>query len=101
MSIKVLEVAVFNRVMSVLEPTLNSQRFVCRKSRATKAHVLGVNDFVTAQTGAGRHVYLASLDVDGAFDIVPHSHLIRPMAKANIEPSASGFALISIWLRNR
>ena len=56
-------------------------------------------DFVCAGNRDGLRVYLASLDISGAFDTVPHQSLVESMMRENINPYFARF--IERWLRKR
>ena len=48
-------------------------------------HLLELCDFASQGLAKGGLVYLASLDIDGAFDTVPHALLVRKLEKEGVD----------------
>ena len=48
-------------------------------------HLLELVDFIAEATESGSFAYVASLDIDGAFDKVPHHRLIESILAYGVE----------------
>ena len=48
-------------------------------------HLLELADFVQRSVEDGKYAYIASLDIDGAFDKVPHRLLVDSLMAVGIE----------------
>ena len=49
-------------------------------------HVAELTDFSIEQINNRRYLYLSSLDIQGAFDTIPHKVLPTALQKADIAP---------------
>ena len=96
---KALEAVVYHRIAAKLERTLSPRQYAYRAARGTEMHLSGVYDFVRAHSSKGGYVYLAGLDISGAFDTAPHSRLLETMASAGADPYILRF--LGEWLRER
>ena len=82
---KILEEVVLHRMLPALEPTLGLRQFAYRQERGTEFHLLELYDFATKAEREGKQVYIASLDIAGAFDTVPHEKLSEALRRKGVE----------------
>ena len=62
-------------------------------------HILELSDFVQESRGAGKYVYMASIDVAAAFDNVPHGRFMETLESWGTDPYICRY--VNTWLRNR
>ena len=74
---KALESVACNRMLPLLEPKLNRAQYAYRRARGVEFHLLELHRFLQDATCRGRYVYLASLDIEGAFDTAPHDRILK------------------------
>ena len=74
---KILEAIVLARLTRLLGGGLDGAQFAYRRERGTELHLIRLYDSICSELENGRFVYLAAIDIDGAFDNVPHSSLVR------------------------
>ena len=96
---KILEAVVLNRLLPALERRLNPAQFAYRRSRGTEMHLQEMSDFAHEAIDKGEFVYIASLDIDGAFDKVPHDNLLQTLAGTGADPYLLRY--IGRWLCDR
>ena len=96
---KGLETVVLNRLMAMLEPQLIERQYAYRRSRGTEQHLSDFSDFVREMPLANRSVYIASIDVDGAFDTVPHVQLMRTIDEMGVDTYTRRY--LATWLAHR
>ena len=76
-SAKILKAIVLNRIQSGLEPQLTPAQYAFRRARGTEMQLIEIYDFGQAGNRGDLQVYLASLDVSGAFDAASHEVLME------------------------
>ena len=86
-------------MLSGLEGTLDGRQHAYRGSRGAEAHLLELLDFVQEEREAGSYVYKASVDVDNAFDTVPHGMLMRTAENLGVSPHVCRY--LHNWLKKR
>ena len=96
---KMLEAVVYHRLLPVVEGGLDGRQYAYRRARGTEMHLLELSDGVHAAMDAGHFAYIASLDIDGAFDKVPHRLLIESMGGFGVEEYIVRYMVK--WLRGR
>ena len=96
---KTLEAAILNRLMESLEDKLTIYQYAYRRDRGTEHLLLDLTDFLQDQRAQACHTYLASIDVDGAFDTVPHRDLIRTLTELGVNDFICRY--IAEWLNRR
>ena len=62
-------------------------------------HLTELADFDPTQLEKGRSVYIASLDIEGAVDAVPHEGLMQTMWDS--EADAYLVRFVEVWLKTR
>ena len=72
---KILESAVLTRLTQQVEKTRGEEQFFYRTARCTELHLTDVLTRTTDHLRKDKYVFLANLDIDGAFDKVPHGRL--------------------------
>ena len=70
------EAAINNRFIYAIESTLRPSQYAYSRSRGCEMHLTMLTDFIAEQLLAGQFVYVASLDIDGAFDAASHDSLM-------------------------
>ena len=98
-TIKIIESVVYNRVVHSVEPLLHKSHYAYRRSRGTDAHLNSLTDKMLMHLTNGKFVYLASLDIQGAFDLLNHGVINTALQAANIEPNCARF--IMNWTTGR
>ena len=53
--------------------------------RGAEMHIAELADFTQENLASGKLVYLSSLDVEGAFDFVPHRVLLSELKKMGVQ----------------
>ena len=96
---KALEDAVYHRLLEKFEPLLDSRQYAYRRARGTEMHLLEMHTFVTQAQAEGDFIYLASIDVDSAFDAVPHASLVATFEQAGTDTYLCRY--IHKWLVSR
>ena len=96
---KALEAAVYHRLVGHFEPLLDKRQYAYRRARGTEMHLLEMHEFALAAGEADEFLYLASIDVDSAFDAVPHSSLIASFEEAGVDSYTCRY--LHKWLRTR
>ena len=97
--IKILETVVYHRLLPVVEPHLTPCQYAYRRGRGTEFLLIEVMDRVHRALLGGQHVYLASFDIRGAFDTVPHSELMAALKRFGVDVRLR--KVIHEWLRGR
>ena len=96
---KILEALVHHRLLPLFEPNFAAGQYAYRRERGTEMHMLELFDAAAAARARGDFVYLASVDVDGAFDTVPHDSLIGTFEAAGIDSFTCRY--LHTWLVSR
>ena len=94
--IKALEAVVLDTIKPPLDPTISKAQYVYRAARGAEFQLLEVFDFAQSHTKEERLVDLASLDIDGTFDKVPHDKLTKTLRSLDVEPYL--FRFIEGWV---
>ena len=94
---KILEAAIYNRIAHVIEPAVHPLQYAHRRSRGCEMHLAALTDFAAGHLREGRFVYLASLDMGGAFDSVAHDGLLASLWEAVSNAYFVSFA--GTWLK--
>ena len=96
---KITEIVIYNRIIHKVEGILHPSQYAYRRARGTETHLAELTDFLSAQLADGCFVYLASLDVQQAFDSVPHDCIMETVWTLGLDPYLVRF--IEVWLRGR
>ena len=64
-------------------------------------HLQDLNDSAQAGLQRGRFVYVASIDVDGAFNKVPHSRLLGSLLDTDLDAFLMRCVSVCVWLTGR
>ena len=83
---KALELAVLHRMQGELERGLGARQYAYRQGRGTETHLLEFYDFVKEANDQDWRIYVASIDVDSAFDKVPHDKLPQTTERLGVNP---------------
>ena len=96
---KALQVVILIRLMEQLEGILTNSQYASCRDRGTDHLLLDLADFVSGQRSRGKFVYVASIDVDGAFDTAPRQDLVDTVVRLG----ADGFTCrcLAEWLFRR
>ena len=96
---KILETVILHRMLPLIEPHLSPKQFAYRRGRGTEMHLAELSDFAAENVGSGKYVYLSSLDIDGAFDSVPHHLLVRALHRFGVDGYTKRY--VATWLTQR
>ena len=96
---KMLEATVLNRLMEQLELGLDECQYAYRRERGTEHHLLEMSDFVRQMRSQNRFTSITSIDVNGAFDTVPHKSLMRTVESLGVSPHVCRY--LAQWLSSR
>ena len=80
------------RLLPQFEDKIDPHQYAYRRGCSTEMHLQELMDFLLEAQQKGWPAYVASIDVDGAFDTVPHASLLRTF-------EVSGVALRA-WLNS-
>ena len=78
---------------------LRPPQYAYRRARGADMHLSVLTGFASEHLAANRFVYVASLDVEGAFDTVPHHELIDALMWAGVGRYIVRF--LEAWLKGR
>ena len=76
---KIAEAAVFNRTNHSVEDTLRPSQYARCTPNGADLHLAVLADFISEHQATKRTVYVANLDIEGAFDAVPHEGLMSTL----------------------
>ena len=96
---KILEGIVLHRMMPALEPRLGLSQYAYRRQRGTEFHLVELTEFVRVSQEADRLTLVASLDIAGAFDTIPHQTLLDTIMQQGVEAHLCRY--IRVWLTGR
>ena len=96
---KLLEATVLQRLLPNLEGTIDPDQYAYQRDKGTEFHLLRVYDFICREIQKGRFVYLAAVDIDGAFDNVPHAGLIASLLNTGADCVLCRY--VAKWLQCR
>ena len=82
--VKALEILVLNRLIHTREPAPDCRQYAHRRARSTELHPVKLNHYARRAIARREFVYVASADVDGAFDAVSHKSFIRTFGNAKV-----------------
>ena len=97
--IKIAEGVTYNRIIHTIEPWFHPSHYAYRRSRGTDAHLTSLTGKMLTCLQEGKFVYLASLDIQGAFDQLPHKIIERALLSAGVERHCAQF--IMHWTQER
>ena len=98
-TIKVIEGVVYNRSIHQMETLFHPSHYAYRRSRGTDAHLNGLTHDMLTHLQQGSFTYLASLDIQGAFDTLPHNTIQMAIESARLEPKCAQFMMN--WTQGR
>ena len=81
---KILEAVIHNRLFPRFEPWMEPRQYAYRRGRSTEMHLQELMDFAQNTQRMGWPVYLASIDVGGAFGKVPHASPLATFEKSGV-----------------
>ena len=96
---KVLESMVLTRMINMTGMNLDGRQYAYRPHRGTETHLIELHDFVRTAQDRGEYIYLGAVDVDSAFDNVPHTALLQTAVGRNVDPHICRY--LETWLRRR
>ena len=96
---KVIEAVLYHRMMPVIGPKLAPQQYAYRRGRGTEQHLTELMDFVHRSLYLGRHCFLISFDISGAFDNVSHRGLMQGLERMNVDGHTC--RVVHSWRRDR
>ena len=96
---KVAELEVYNRVVHGIKANLHAAQYSYRRDTGTDMHIAALTAFATEQLEERRYLYPASLDIGGAFDVVPHEVPIGSLWATQANGRCARF--IESWARYR
>ena len=86
-------------MLGILERKLHGRQYAYRRNRGAGAHLIEFRDFAREANRAGDYVYVASVDMDGAFDTVPHKLLVQTVEQLGVDPYVCRY--LHKWLTKR
>ena len=98
-SAKALEAAAPNRLAPLLEGALAGDQFAKRRDRGAEFHLTQLYDFLCSELRQGRFVDSAAMDIDGAFDNVPHASLLGALLSLDLDRFLC--RCVAKWLQGR
>ena len=78
---------------------LDSRQYTYRSNRGTETHLVEFHDFARGTKIRRGRIYVAAVDVDSAFEYIPHTKLIQTVKNRNVNPLICRF--IRNWLTQR
>ena len=96
---KILESVTLVRMLQTVEKTWGGEQFAYRAARGTELHLAEVYTTITGFLADNQFVFLANLDISGAFDAVSHDYLLRSLRDAGVDLFLLRY--VSVWLRER
>ena len=69
---KLLENVVLNRIPRAVDPLLDGRQYTYRRARGAELHLCELYEFLSDAKRRNEIVYAASLDIESAFNSVPH-----------------------------
>ena len=96
---KVLESLVLVRMINGADMDLDGRQYAYRPHRGTETHLTEFHDFVREAYNKGERIYVAAVDVDSAFDNVPHNELIRTAMERKVDLHICRY--LEAWLKQR
>ena len=96
---KVIEAIAHHRLLTLFEAYLEPRQYAYRRSCSTEMHLQELMSFLISAKNREWPVYVASIDVKGAFDTVPHALLVKTPEVAGVGGHYCRF--IHTWLTQR
>ena len=96
---KILESLVLTRMINDADMNLDERQYAYRPHRGAETHLIEFHDFVREAYNKGESIYVSAVDVDSAFDNVPHKKLVQTAVERNIAPHIC--RCIEVWLKRR
>ena len=97
--VRAIEIMVYNRIIRTTERQIDPTQFAYRRARGAETQMALMSHFITTKLDTGAYVYIASLDIKGAFDTVPHNGLVETLRRVPMDPHCRRF--IDHWVRSR
>ena len=94
-----LEGATYHRSLRKEDGGLAQRQHAYRRERGAEMLLRELTDFAHQSVSQGHYVYLVPLDVEGAFDSVPHRKLMRALERVGVDPHMC--RVLQNWLRGR
>ena len=88
---KVVEAAVYRRLLPSFEASFDPYQYAYCRQCSTRMHAAGLRNFAATALVRGAWVYLASVDVDGAFGAAPQASLIQTLERDGANQFCSRF----------
>ena len=96
---KIIETVAYNRVIHAVEAAFHPAHYAYRRQRGTNVHLFELAESMGEQLARNKYVWLASLDIQGAFDGLYHDKIERAVRRAGMEDHCADF--INSWTRGR
>ena len=97
--VKIMEMVIYHRILPTVEQKLSPEQYAYRRDRGTEMCLTELMDFVHREICRGKWCYLASFDIAGAFDNVPHNRLVDSLREMGVDVHSR--RVIHNWLRTR
>ena len=96
---KILESMAHVRLIRTFGPSLPQNQYAYQRDKGAEFRVTETFEFLAREREAGRHIYLAAVDVESAFDSVPRKKVLQALT----ERKADGHILryLRKWLTER
>ena len=98
-SMKLLESIVVRRLQTVLEPKITGNQYAYQRKRSAEILLADLDSFVGDSLRESRAIYMAGLDIQGAFDNADLLCLIEALKKRGVPPIMARF--IGNWMTAR
>ena len=85
--------------MPQFEDSLGEHQFAYRRNRSTEYHLVELYDRARQALNDNKHVVIASLDISGAFDTIPHKPLLSSIRARGVHGYI--YRYIHTWLTKR
>ena len=96
---KALEALVLGRMAQEQGMEIDGRQYAYCPDRGTEIHLTEFHDYVREAAAKREHTYVAAIDVDSAFDSVPHNRLLQTVEERNVNGYICQY--IHNWLRKR
>ena len=96
---KLLESVIHVRLLEQFEPLLSATQYAYRRERGTEFRMAGLSSSVTKAHEKGNHVNSATVDVEAAFDGVPHKNVLQTLQKWGARGHIMRY--LQKWLQDR
>ena len=75
----ILEGLVRNRLPKLFESKLTECQYASLRERGTEFHLAELQEFIRKAREQGKYIYVAAIDVEAAFDSVPHDCVLQTL----------------------